>query len=69
MRAQAAGGVDFDERRLRAFLDDVLPGGKVDLSLERVGGGQSNPTYFFTRGGARLVLSKAARRRPDQVRP
>ena len=58
MRAQAADGVDFDERRLRAFLDDVLPGGPVDLDLERVGGGQSNPTYFVTRGEARLVLRK-----------
>jgi aminoglycoside phosphotransferase (APT) family kinase protein len=58
VRAQAADGVDFDERRLRAFLDDVLPGGKTDLDLERVGGGQSNPTYFVTRGSARLVLRK-----------
>src|SRR6516225_1617753 len=58
VRAQAADGVDFDERRLRAFLDDVLPGDKTDLGLERVGGGQSNPTYFVTRGDARLVLRK-----------
>jgi len=30
----------------------------MDLDLQRVGGGQSNPTYFVTRGDARLVLRK-----------
>jgi aminoglycoside phosphotransferase (APT) family kinase protein len=58
VRAQPAAGVDFDERRLRAFLDDMLPGGTMDLDLQRVGGGQSNPTYFVTRGDTRLVLRK-----------
>jgi aminoglycoside phosphotransferase (APT) family kinase protein len=58
MRAQAADNVDFDGGRLRAFLDEALPGGRLDIELERIGGGQSNPTYFVTRGGARLVLRK-----------
>lgn len=45
------------ERVLRAALPDVDPG---PLRLERIGGGQSNPTYFlgFGEAPARHVLRK-----------
>ncbi len=58
MRAQAARGIDFDPEALRAFLDRAVDGGSLPLAIERVGGGQSNPTYFLSRGDARLVLRK-----------
>jgi aminoglycoside phosphotransferase (APT) family kinase protein len=48
--------VDFDPERLRAFLDDTF--GNGDLHLERISGGQSNPTYFVTHGPRRMVLRK-----------
>lgn len=58
MRAGAVSGVDFDPARLSSYLDGALPGPAGGLRLERVGGGQSNPTYFLTRGDSRLVLRK-----------
>ncbi len=48
---------DFDPARLRAFLDAEF-GPQADFALDRVGGGQSNPTYFVTHGPARMVLRK-----------
>ncbi len=48
--------VDFEITALQAFLDDTF--GNGDLSLERIAGGQSNPTYFITHGGVRMVLRK-----------
>jgi len=47
---------DFDRRALHGFLDDTF--GKGALILERISGGQSNPTYFVTHGDARMVLRK-----------
>lgn len=50
--------IDFDADRLQRFLDKALgPGGGPAL-IERVAGGQSNPTYFVTHGGRSLVLRK-----------
>ena len=37
---------------------DLPSFGKGALALERIGGGQSNPTYFVDHGGARMVLRK-----------
>jgi aminoglycoside phosphotransferase (APT) family kinase protein len=52
------GGPEFEpaalERYLRAALD-IASGG---FALERVSGGQSNPTFFVTLGPRRLVLRK-----------
>jgi len=48
---------DLDSARLKAWLAARLPGAS-DLDLERIGGGQSNPTWFVTFGEARLVLRK-----------
>lgn len=54
---EAAGGkADFDPAALAGFLDECF--GRAPLSLERIGGGQSNPTYFVDHGRRRLVLRK-----------
>ena len=50
---------DFDPERLARWLDVRF--GTASLTLERIGGGQSNPTYFVTHGAARMVL----RKKPD----
>jgi len=52
---------EFDSARLDAFLRSALPGrasGRLDLA--RIGGGQSNPTFFvsYPDAGTRLVLRK-----------
>ena len=48
---------DFDDTAFRAFLDARF-GTSGDYHLDRIAGGQSNPTYFVTHGGQRLVLRK-----------
>jgi aminoglycoside phosphotransferase (APT) family kinase protein len=58
MGTQASDGdVDFDLRRLDAYLKDWL-GGDVAACVRRTSGGMSNPTYFVTRGDWRAVLRK-----------
>ncbi len=47
---------DFDLPRLEAYLARQF--GTAQLHLERVAGGQSNPTYFVTYGTQRMVLRK-----------
>ncbi|MDO6966048.1 phosphotransferase family protein [Rhizobium alvei] len=49
--------LDFDVGALRAFLDDQF-GSSRYLEIERISGGQSNPTYFVTHGTLRMVLRK-----------
>jgi aminoglycoside phosphotransferase (APT) family kinase protein len=53
-----AAGVDFDPERLRAYLRTQLPHLGGEMAVERVGGGQSNPTYFLSFDADRLVLRK-----------
>ncbi|SPH17200.1 Putative aminoglycoside phosphotransferase [Defluviimonas aquaemixtae] len=49
--------VEFDQARLKSYLDGRF--GKVaSCGIERVTGGQSNPTYFVTHGTRRMVLRK-----------
>ncbi|MGQ7842837.1 phosphotransferase family protein [Granulosicoccus sp. 3-233] len=49
--------IDFAPAALKTVLDERL--GTADLvELERISGGQSNPTYFVTHGTRRLVLRK-----------
>lgn len=55
---KAASGPDFDAAALRAYLAGRLPELKGEMRLERIGGGQSNPTYFLTFDNRRLVLRK-----------
>lgn len=50
--------LDFDPTRLDACLKQALPGLAGTPLLERIPGGQSNPTYFVTYPGQRLVLRK-----------
>ena len=49
---------DFDTARLAAYLKDRLPGLAGPLRLERIGGGQSNPTFFASFDTRDLVLRK-----------
>jgi aminoglycoside phosphotransferase (APT) family kinase protein len=56
--APGSAAPDFDPRRLEAFLRGALPGLDGELSLERVGGGQSNPTFFVSFGDQAMVLRK-----------
>lgn len=48
----------FDPRRLDAYLRAAVPGCRGNMSIEPVSGGQSNPTFFVTYPGLRLVLRK-----------
>lgn len=50
------GLIDFDAAALQGFLAGRL--GPADLSLEQIGGGQSNPSYFLDWGDRRMVLRK-----------
>jgi aminoglycoside phosphotransferase (APT) family kinase protein len=47
---------DFDRAEFVDFLDRRF--GPAPTSLEPVAGGQSNPTFFVTHGGRRMVLRK-----------
>lgn len=49
--------VDFDATKLNSFLAGIY-GEKRELEVERIGGGQSNPTYFVSFGHERMVLRK-----------
>jgi aminoglycoside phosphotransferase (APT) family kinase protein len=53
---EAVAGLDFDEDRLHSYL--AQRGHVGELQIERIGGGQSNPTYFVTIGAEQLVLRK-----------
>jgi len=48
----------FDPQRLQTFLGHALGDAGAPMTLERIGGGQSNPTFFVDFGGRRLVLRK-----------
>ena len=48
---------DFNPADLHGFLDATY-GRSGHFDLQRISGGQSNPTYFVTHGAARLVLRK-----------
>lgn len=57
----APAAAEFDPSRLDAFLRDALPGrAQGPMALERISGGQSNPTFFlsYPEAGTRLVLRK-----------
>ena len=49
---------DFDVDELRAYLREAGYLGNVPLSLRRLPGGQSNPTYLLQSGGVTCVLRK-----------
>jgi aminoglycoside phosphotransferase (APT) family kinase protein len=53
-----AASIDFDPARLRGFLGTTMPALTGPMRVERVGGGQSNPTYFLTFDTGGVVLRK-----------
>ncbi|WP_213957926.1 MULTISPECIES: phosphotransferase family protein [unclassified Variovorax] len=55
---RAAGTAGFDPERLDAFLQREVPGLRGPMQLERIGGGQSNPTFFLSYDNRRMVLRK-----------
>jgi aminoglycoside phosphotransferase (APT) family kinase protein len=56
-RAAPEFGPDFEVARLERFLAERF-GRAGDFRCERIGGGQSNPTYFLDYAGRRMVLRK-----------
>lgn len=48
----------FDAATLQAFLHQRIPGLQGAMRLQRIGGGQSNPTFFVTFDNRKLVLRK-----------
>ena len=57
MDTMTKGAMDFEPEALADYLAETF-GGKAPVTIERIAGGQSNPTYFVTRGDVRLVLRK-----------
>ena len=49
---------DFDPARLAAYLGGRLPGTSGPMAVARIGGGQSNPTYWLSFPERTLVLRK-----------
>ena len=49
---------EFDPLRLQHYLKTRLPGLQGEIRLERVGGGQSNPTFFVDFDDRRMVMRK-----------
>jgi aminoglycoside phosphotransferase (APT) family kinase protein len=49
---------DFDVALLADYLRGRIPEAVGEPQLKRIGGGQSNPSYFLTYPGARFVLRK-----------
>lgn len=54
----AAAGLGFAAAQLQAFLSGALADADGPMAIERISGGQSNPTFFVTFGDLRLVLRK-----------
>jgi aminoglycoside phosphotransferase (APT) family kinase protein len=56
--ALAPSGAEFDCARLDSYLKYSIPSLDGPMRLTRVGGGQSNPTFFVDYPARRLVLRK-----------
>ena len=56
--ASVKGALDFDARQLGAYLTSTFGPDRGTYRLERISGGQSNPTYFLDWNSRRLVLRK-----------
>lgn len=54
--ATGRANADFDPAALKGFLAARF--GAAEMRLQRIGGGQSNPTYFLDFGRLRMVLRK-----------
>lgn len=53
-----APAFEFDVERLRDYLLSAVPGLTGRMRLERIGGGQSNPTFFVSFDNREMVLRK-----------
>ena len=53
-----ANPLDFDPSPVAQFVKMALPELRGDMRVERIGGGQSNPTYFLSFDNRELVLRK-----------
>lgn len=49
---------ELNRGRLSAFLRKAVPGLEGGMTIDRIAGGQSNPTFFVTYGSRRMVLRK-----------
>ncbi len=49
---------EFEPQRLESYLRGAMPGLSGRMRLERIGGGQSNPTFFVDFPSRRMVLRK-----------
>ncbi len=56
-----SGGLDFEPAALAAHLAARLPFARGPLSVARIGGGQSNPTYALAWPDASAILRKQPR--------
>lgn len=57
MSVNTTGEIDFDVNKFHIFLNATF-GPSDALSIERISGGQSNPTYFVNFNGQNMVLRK-----------
>lgn len=48
--------LDFEPQRLETFLRTAIPGLQGSMKLERISGGQSNPTFFVNFENRSMVL-------------
>ncbi len=58
IRAEVTGQLDFDADALGGFLEEKFGQCSTTFRLTRIGGGQSNPSYFLDYADQRLVLRK-----------
>ena len=54
--SEVAAKIEISAERLGTFLGAQF--GSAPVKIERIGGGQSNPTYFVDHGNRRMVLRK-----------
>ena len=55
---EISGALDFDARALGQFLATEFDADRGTFRLSRIGGGQSNPSYFLDYADRRMVLRK-----------
>ncbi len=55
---KTVGAIDFDATRITGLMAKSFGPDRGQFRLERIGGGQSCPTYFLDWGAHRLVLRK-----------
>jgi aminoglycoside phosphotransferase (APT) family kinase protein len=55
---QSSSVLEFDAKKLDAYLRATIPGVEGEMSIQRISGGQSNPTFFVSYPGKRMVLRK-----------